>query len=346
LEKGNEILERGMNMFSRDKKQQHCGLQMKDTYARLIAIDVDGKHWRAGRRHTTELPPGCIENGKIVNEAFVLHSVKTMVADMELQGAHVKLMIPTSNIILRKSVFASLHDQELRHLIEVELHNGNYKVPFNDAIFDYIRLGAPLTETAVVKMEEELVYNQIMRKHNPPQQEDVLVIATPKEVVQAFTQMAKLCDLNPVRVEPSLLSLYRGMARHWMHLGETMPRRFVVLHTDTGFSEMSIFDRGVPVFTFSLNASDYASVEAYADHLQLEFDRILNYFRQAIFSDRKDLRQLYMIGETDWIMQLRQPLGMMFDGNMTLLSLAELLQVKETVYDPFTILLKKGMRGA
>jgi Tfp pilus assembly PilM family ATPase len=346
LKSGKSILERGLNMFSRDKKQRHCGLQMMDTHVRLIAMDGVGIQWKAGDRHTIELPPGCIQNGKVVHESAVLHHVKSMVADMELQGAQVKLMIPTSNIILRRSMLASLQDQELRHLIEAELRNGDYKVPYNHVIFDYIRLGMPLNESTVIKHQVELDFNEIIRKHKLPQQEDVLVIATRLEVVQAYTHIAKQAELEPIHVEPSLLTMYRGMARHRMHLGEGMLQRFVLLHTDTGFSEISIFDRGVPVFTFSLNASDYASVEAYAHHLQLEFKRIVNYFRLAIFSDRKDLRELYMVGEADWIMKLRQPLGMMFDGNLTLLSLTELLQVNEMIYDPFTTISEQGMRGA
>jgi Tfp pilus assembly PilM family ATPase len=332
-------------MLSMDKKQPYCGLQMMDTHVRLIAMDRDDKQWKAGRRYTTELPPGCIQNGKVIDETAVLNHVKTMVANMELQGAYTKLMIPTSNIILRRSISSPVHDHELRHLIEADLRNGDYKVPFNHAIFDYIRLGAPLNETSAIKNEVELVYNERIRKHNPDQQEDILVIATPQEVVTAYTQIANQADLEPIHVEPFLLSIYRGVARHWMHFGESKLKRFVLLHTDTGFSEISIFDQGVPMFTYSLNASDYASAEAYSHHIQSQFNGIVNYFRQAIFSDQKDLRQLYIVGESDWMMKLRQPLGMMFDGNMTLISLAEMLQVNEMVYDPFTIALEQSMRG-
>jgi type IV pilus assembly protein PilM len=335
-----------MSMFSWDKKQQLCGLQMWDTHARLITINGDGKQWKTDRRHTAELPRGSIQNGKIVHEAAVLQCLKTIVFDMELQGARVKLMIPTSNIILRRSIITSLNDQELRQLIEFELHHGDYKIPFAHAIFDFIRLGSLLTVKAETMKELDSLYNTIIRKHRPSQQEDVLVIATPHEIVKAYTQLVRQADLEPIYVEPALLSIYRGISRHWMNLSESIPQRFVVLHTDTCFSKMSIFDRGVPVFTLNLNASDYTSVEKYTNDIQLEFNRILNYFRLAVFSEPKDLRQLYLVGEADWIMKLHQPLGMMFDGNVTLLSLAELLQVNDAVYDPFTVLLEQGEKGA
>jgi Tfp pilus assembly PilM family ATPase len=333
-----------MNMFSKDKKQ-HCGLQLMETHARLIEIDGGGKQLRAGRRQTVELPSGSIQNGKIINEAEVVHSVQDMVATLELQGAHVNLTIPTSNIILRRSVFTSLQDQEIRNSIEVELHSGSYKVPFKNTVFDCIRMGSPLQES-VVPTGEDHELNEVIRKHKPVQQEDVLVIATPLEVVKAYMQITKQAGLETINVEPSLSALYRGMVRQWKHLGLNMPQRFVMLQTDLGFSEISIFDRGVPVFNLVLNGSHYASVEAYAHNLQTEFTRILSYFKQCIFFDRKDLRQLYLIGETDWIMKLRQPLGMLFEGNMTLLSLAELLNVNEAVYDPYTVLLGQAMRGA
>jgi type IV pilus assembly protein PilM len=333
-----------MNMLSREKRQ-YCGLQIMDRHARLIEIDGGGKQLRAGRRQTIELPSGSIENGKIINEAEVVHHIQSMVTSLELQGAHVNLMIPTSNIILRRSVFTSLQDMELKHLIEVELHSGSYKVPFKNVLFDFIRLGSTLYES-IAPSEDDHELNEIIRKHKPMQQEDVLVIATPQEVVKSYTQITKESGLEMIHVEPSLLSLYRGMARQWKHLGATMPQRFVMLQTDPGFSEISIFDRGVPVFSKTLNASNYASVEAYAHNLQTEFNRILSYFKQCVFSDHKDLRQLYLIGETDWMMKLRQPLGMLFEGNMTLLSLAELMNVNEAVYDPYTVLLEHVMKGA
>jgi hypothetical protein len=44
-----------------------------------------------------------------------------------------------------------------------------------------------------------------------------------------------------------------------------------------------------------------------------------------------------LVGEIDWLKKQVQPLGMMFEGNITLLSLAELLNTNEIIYDPYVI---------
>jgi hypothetical protein len=129
-------------------------------------------------------------------------------------------------------------------------------------------------------------------------------------------------------------------------LGKNTSQSFVLLQTDLGFSEISIFDQGIPVFTFVVNGADYPSVEVYTHYLRMEFNRILCYFRHSVFTDRTDLRQMYLVGEIDWLKKQLQPLGMMFEGNMTMLSLADLLNTNETIYDPFTTELGQTERGA
>jgi hypothetical protein len=152
--------------------------------------------------------------------------------------------------------------------------------------------------------------------------------------------------LEPLTIEPTLFSLYRAIFRHWKDSRSCISQRFIMLQTDLGFSEISVFDRGVPVFTFVINGANYASINDYSHDLQMEFKRILSYFRQAVFSDPKDLRHLYLVGEMDWLKKLLQPLGMMFEGNMTLLSLADLLNMDESIYDPYAAELELKERGA
>lgn len=167
-------------------------------------------------------------------------------------------------------------------------------------------------------------------------QEDVLVIETPIEVVESYMRVVKAGRLEPLNMEPSLFSLYRGIFQQWKHGYVEIPQRFISLQTDLGFSEIIVMDQGVPVFTYTVNGSDYSTIEAYIYQLQMEFKRILHYFKQAVFSDPRDLRQLYLVGEGDWLKRLLQPLEMLFDGNLTVLSFAELWCANEMVYSADT----------
>jgi hypothetical protein len=314
-----------MDMFIWNNPKKLCGLQMMDTHVRMVEMIVEGNQLRAGSRYTTVLPPCSIVNGVIMNEDAVVSCIEAMVASLGLQEAYVHLIVPTSNIITRRSVPASLEDRELGKFIEMDMQSADYNLPLKQSNMNYIRLGSPLLFS---------------------QQDDVLVITTPVEIIQGYIQVVKRVGLEPITIEPTLFSLYRAIFRHWKDSGTGMTQRFVLLQTDLGFSEISVFDRGVPVFTFVMNGVDYSSIKAYSHDLQMEFKRILSYFRQAVFSDPKDLRHLYLVGEMDWLKKLLQPLGMMFEGNMTLLSLADLFNMDETVHDPFAAELGLSERGA
>jgi Tfp pilus assembly PilM family ATPase len=333
-------------MINWGNQKKLCGLQMMDTHARIIEMDRGGKQLRAGRRYTTELPNGCIVNGVIANETQLISCIEAMVAALDLQEAHVNVVAPTPNMILRRTVPTSLENEELRKMIELEMLGADYKASLKHSVLKYIRLGTTWSESTNQPITEDTLIKAVLQKHKPLHQEDVLVIATSIEDVHSYIKVVKKAGLEPINIEPALFSLYRGIFHQSRHLGKNMSQRFVLLQSDLGFSEISIFDQGIPMFTFLVNGADYPSVEAYSYYLQMEFKRILSYFRHSVFSDRTDLRQMYLVGEIDWLKKQLQPLGMMFEGNMTLLSLAELLNTNEIMYDPIAVELGQTERGA
>jgi Tfp pilus assembly PilM family ATPase len=314
-----------MAMFTWNKSKKLCGLQILDTHVRMIELIEEGKQLRAGRRYTSELPAYSIINGVIKDEAAVAICLETVITTLDMQAAQVHLIVPTSNRITRRSVPISLETRELKQLMEKLSPNANFNLPDKHAIHNYVRLGSPLKLS---------------------QQEDVLTIVTSTETIQDYVQIVKRVDLELLTIEPTLFSLYRAIFRNWKDSNMGMSQRFVLLQSDLGFSEITVFDRGVPVFTFVINGADYASSKAYTYDLQMEFKRILSYFRQAVFSDTKDLRHLYLVGEMDWLKKLMQPIGMMFEGNMTLLSLADLMNTFEMISDPYAAELGLTERGA
>ncbi|WP_162462909.1 type IV pilus biogenesis protein PilM [Paenibacillus psychroresistens] len=312
-------------MYTWNNSKKLCGLQIMDTHVRMIELIEEGKQLQAGRRYTMELPPCSVINGIIKEEAAVVSCIETMVKTLEMQAAQVHLIIPTSHRITRKSIPIALETREFKQLMEKDSLNVNYNPQVKHAIHNYVRLGSPLQLS---------------------QQEDVLTIATSAETIQGYLEVVKKAGLELLTIEPTLFSLYRAIFRNWQDSNKGMSQRFVLVQSDLGFSEISVFDRGVPVFTFVINGADYASIKAYTYDLQMEFKRILSYFRQAVFSDPKDLRDLYLVGEMDWLKKLLQPVSMMFEGNMTLLSLVDLMNTCEMVSDPYAAELGLTERGA
>jgi Tfp pilus assembly PilM family ATPase len=175
-----------MDMINWCNQKKLCGIQMMDTHARIIEMDGGGKQLRAGRRYTTELPNGCIVNGVITNETALLNCIEAMVAALDLQEAHVNLVVPTPNMIMRRTVSTTLEDEELRKMIELEMLGADYKGALKHSVLNYIRLGTTWSESSSQPITENPVVKGVLQKHKPLHQEDVLVIATSDEVVQRY----------------------------------------------------------------------------------------------------------------------------------------------------------------
>lgn len=306
-------------------KPKRCGLQLMDSHVRMIEIIEDGHNLQVGRSYTIGLPSCSIVNGAILNETAVVSCIEEIVDILKLQEAQAHLIVPTSNRIMKTSVPVTLDARELRVFLDSEIRQAGYKLPFMHSIINYVRLGSPVLFS---------------------QQEDVLAIATPVELVKSYIKIVKGAGLNPVSVEPTLFSLYKAIFRNWQDSGLQVPQRFIHLQTDLGFSEINVYDRGVPIFTYVMSGEEYTSINAYTMDLQMEFKRILDYFRGVVFSDPKDLRQLYLVGEGDWLNKLLQPLEGLFEGEICLFSLTDLLAEQEMVHDPYAIELGLTERGA
>ena len=53
-----------------------------------------------------------------MDEDSVIARISTLVKQIGLQGAHINVTVPLSNVVLRKSVFSALKDKALRNMID------------------------------------------------------------------------------------------------------------------------------------------------------------------------------------------------------------------------------------
>jgi Tfp pilus assembly PilM family ATPase len=333
-------------MFGRKTSKYTYGMQISDTTAKLVEIINLPQQVVVTQRHSIALDKGSIKNGKFMDEESVIRRIEATVSQLGLQGTKVNVTVPMSNVVLRKSVFSSLKDKELRNLIDVELHGGQ-QLPFKNPVFDFVRLGAPIN-TAAAAVEEGK-----SKKAKVLGQEEVLIFATPSEVVDSYTSVIKQSGLIPVSVDLAPLALHRMLLRHNRKTGSVMKERFMLLHVESDHADISIFIGGIPVFfrSIQINTSFFMDtgtdpVAAYGRNLSMELGRVLNYFQYSVSTEQEDVQLIYLVGDQDWIQALPAHLEGSFSGEIAAFPLDGVLESDDSSNHSYAVPLGLAMKGA
>ncbi|TVY10412.1 type IV pilus biogenesis protein PilM [Paenibacillus cremeus] len=334
-------------MFGKKVSKYTYGMQISDSAVKLVEIMNQSGQVTVTQRHSIALDKGSIKHGKFMDEESVVRRMETIVKQLGLQGARVNVTVPMSNVVLRKSVFSSLKDKELRNLIDVELHGGQ-QLPFKNPIFDFVRLGPP-KDAAAAAVEED----GKGKKAKPSAQEEVLIFATPSEVVENYASVVKQTGLIPISVDLAPLALHRILVRHAKQTGSAMKDRFMLLHVEPDCADVSIFVDGIPVFlrSIQINTSYFMDtgtdpIAAYGRNLSMELGRVLNYFRYSVSTDQEDVQLIYLVGDHDWIQAMPAHLEGAFSGEIAAFPLAGVLQSDDSSDHSYAVPLGLAMKGA
>jgi type IV pilus assembly protein PilM len=319
-------------------------MHITDTQIKLVEVESNSQQMDVLQRHIISLDEGSIRNGKLLDEESVIHKLTHYSKSHQFQGMPVHITIPTSNLILRKSVFPAMKDQELRNMIDVEL-NGGSQVPFKNPVFDFMRLGQAESEAAAAHEGEG-------KKGKTPRQESVLIFATPLEVVEGYTSLVQKSGLTPASVDIAPLAILRLLAMQQQLSGTSLPKIFMFLQVEPDYADVSIYVQGIPVFMRSIQMNvgylmDTGSekIDAYGRNLSMELGRILNYFKYSVSSEQEEVDRIYLIGEAAWTAGLAPLLESSYSGELAVFPLERVLRANDLAFHAFTVPLGLAMKG-
>lgn len=317
-------------MFGSRRKSAGFGLQIQDHQIKLAAIAGSGNRFKLLRSHTVQLPEGVIKEGRMLDEEAVQLVLRQMVHQLGLRGSRVVLTIPTSSVILRRSTLPMLRDQELRNLIDVELHSGNAQLPFKNPVFDFVRAG----------QNEEGV--------------EVVIFASPEEIVSQYVDATRNAGLVPVAVDLAPLSLFRILHRLLDTMDAGLPERFMILSAESEVVEISIYANGYPVFFRSIpvqvralldDDTDY--LEAYGRYFSVELARVINYYKYSVAPAEEDtIDMLYLIGDTHFAEGIIPILEQEFTCGVKLMDIHSLINTTDQEMPSYAVPIGLAMKGA
>ncbi|MDG5470957.1 pilus assembly protein PilM [Jeotgalibacillus sp. ET6] len=222
-------------------------------------------------KHTfhTPLPEGVIEKGKIVDLPLLESIVEQCVADWKIKHKKVQFIVPDPFVIIRQiELKENLSQQEIQGYLYMELGN-RIQLPFEEPVFDFVKLP---TESG----------------------KDLLIFASPEDVVKSYRDLLEKAGLEPVTADISPLALYRYYERYSEIEEED---HLLILRFDQRQLTISIFHQGYPYFMRPIAFEEDRGEEAYGE-LYSEISKILSFYRYSIHQGSGEISRVYVSG--DW----------------------------------------------
>jgi type IV pilus assembly protein PilM len=315
-------------MFGLRRKTFSCGLQLQDHQIKLAAV-AGNERMQIRQIRSASLPEGAIRDGRIHDADVVVSAIRKMAAELSLAGKSVVLTIPTSSVVLRRSVFPARKEEDLRGLIDVELNGNESLLPFRNPVFDFVRIGESEKGTEVV------------------------IFASPAEVVSQYVQAARSAGLNPTAVDVAPLALLRVLKRCLKATGGTLPGSFMILNAESEMVEISIFSDGCPAFFRSIPVQVRAMVDEDADYLEtygrffsVELARVMNFYKYSVSEQPPAVEAIYLIGDAHFAGGILPILESEFPGVVRLLDIDAFLRSRNPDLPNYAIPIGLAMKGA
>ncbi|MBS4194832.1 type IV pilus biogenesis protein PilM [Lederbergia citri] len=225
------------------------------------------------------LTPGTIKDGRIVDDEMLRLVLEQCVDKWKLKRREVRFLIPDPFIIVRQvKVPAEIQEDELNGYLFLETGT-TIHLPFED----------PVIDSVILRKEER--------------EQDILLVAAPREIVDSYIRLLEDVKLKPVVAEISPLSLYRfyktsGMAKKDDHI--------MLLNCDEDLLTMSIFHQDIPIFVRPITADSLQQsiIEMigeddafYIDDAIIEIEKVMDFYRYTLNQGKVAISRVILSGD-------------------------------------------------
>ncbi|GGG23473.1 type IV pilus biogenesis protein PilM [Paenibacillus abyssi] len=198
----------------RGMKRGHAalGLEITDQHIKMCEVQElpDGSH-RVIHFAMRPLPPGTMNDGRIINEGMLHSVIQTLLDDREWSSRSIHFAIPSQNVMIRTVKLPDVKEKELRKLIQFELMH-NLHLPFDEPFYDFIKLPKPTAAEEEVRKAEPLLETADVEWSNAETEAqlcEVMLVAAPMELLQTYVRLLESLGLSIRSMEIKAFSLQR-----------------------------------------------------------------------------------------------------------------------------------------
>lgn len=166
------------------------GLDVGSQLIKAVELAREGDSFRLVAAGVAQAPPKGMESESEQDLTAISTTIRKLYSDSKISTPNVVIALPESQVFTRLVKFPALTDQEVASAIQWEAEQ-------------YIPI--PIAEATVD-------YQIVARKQDTTGETSVLLVATPRALVEKYLNVARNAGLRPVAVETELLALSRSIA--------------------------------------------------------------------------------------------------------------------------------------
>lgn len=190
-----------MNLFS--QKTKSFGLDISDLSLKIVNVEKKGKKLELVSVGSCVIPKGVIKQGQIQDEAALVKAIKQGLCNVkgkEIKTKNVACCLPEEKSFLDVLRLPMLPEEEIANAVRFEAEN-HIPTPLAEVYFDF----------ELIKSFDQ---NGAVQKENKAKYLDILIAATPKNIVDSYLSVLKKAGLRTVAMEVEPLSIVRTLVKN------------------------------------------------------------------------------------------------------------------------------------
>lgn len=294
-------------MFSLTKSKKIIHISIKDYAIRLV--ETNGRDISMVKLVEERiLPPGMIEQGKIVDEMAFYDFMKTTVKELRIKNRQVRFNVPDPIVIMRQAEIPTKlkEKEEIRDYLQIEIGKSIH-LPFQEPIID-------------------LVY---------PEQRDAEQInffAAPGEELRKYTEIFADADLKPIAADVGMLGNYR----YFEHMDQVHTDHvYLIVEFNIASIYLGIFHQHQLEFLryqdLDLDfihpeqdletekviwkyVQDEVTVQGIMQDQVNELERVMNFYRFSLHKGERSVTDIVLLGDYPSLHAVYKSLKIQYEG--------------------------------
>lgn len=222
------------------------GLDIGDLSLKLVFLTRSGKKIELKSYAEKAVPRGFFVNGEIQKEKEVAQLIKDFVKKQKVLTPYVISVLPETKTFIKTIEIPYSEKQNIVEAIEKEIE---LYIPF--------------------KLDEVYFDWQIVEEDNTNNNKiKVLVGLAPKKIVESYTKMLKMADLQPVSLEIESVAILKAMFNE----KEDLDKSLAFVDFGATRSSLIIIDKGIIQLTISLPLAGDFLTQSIATNLKISID--------------------------------------------------------------------------
>lgn len=231
------------------KKTKGIGIELAAEKINIIELTKQKQTYKLLNKITVEVPEGMFEEGKIVDSPGIAELLQDTLASNNINTKKVATAVSMRESIIRViPIPAELEDDELRDM--VLNHEAGLYLPYprEEVDLDYQKLGFFEDEDGIEKV-------------------NVLLVATRREITDAYIETFKQADLDLDVLEINSFSLIRTIREQLRQFSSQ--EAIVLVDIEFDSTEIAIIVDGVPNFSRTVGIGTYQMQSALSQAMNL-----------------------------------------------------------------------------